>query len=57
MNKKKLVKLLKSNGWYLLRHGANHDVYTNGEKTEAIPRHNDIKENLAKSIIKRHGLE
>ncbi len=57
MNRNKLVKLLRSNGWYLLRHGGSHDVYTNGEKIEPIPRHSEVKESLAKSIIRRHGLK
>lgn len=57
MKRKDLVKLLESNGWYLLRNGANHDIYTNGQKSEPIPRHSEIKEQLAKSIIRRQGLK
>lgn len=56
MKRKDLIKLLEDNGWYLKRNGSNHDVYTNGIKTEAIPRHTEINEMLAKSIIKRQGL-
>ena len=57
MKRKDLVKLLQSNGWRLLRNGANHDIYTNGQKCEPIPRHSEIKEQLAKSIIRRQGLK
>lgn len=57
MKRKDLLKLLESNGWYLLRNGANHDIYTNGQKSEPIPRHSEIKEQLAKSIIRRQGLK
>lgn len=57
MKRKDLVKLMTKNGWYLKRSGSNHDVYTNGIDTEAIPRHNEIKENLAKAIINRRGLK
>lgn len=53
MKKIKLERILTKNKWYFLRHGANHDVWTNGEDIEPIPRHNEINENLAKSIIKR----
>ena len=53
MKKKELERILKKYNWYFLRHGANHDVWTNGENIEPIPRHNEINENLAKSIIKR----
>ena len=49
MKRTELIRLLVKNGWYLKRNGADHDVYTNGAQTEAIPRHNDIKENLAKA--------
>lgn len=57
MKRKDLLKLLEKNGWWLLRNGANHDIYTNGQKSEPIPRHSEIKENLAKSIIRKHGLK
>lgn len=57
MKRRDLIKLLKSNGWYFLRSGANHEIYTNGKVMEAIPRHSEIKENLAKAIIKRQGLK
>ena len=57
MKRRDLIKLLERNGWYLLRNGANHDVYTNGEAMEPVPRHGEIKELLVKSIIKRHKLK
>lgn len=41
MKRKKLIKILTDNGWWLLRHGANHDIYTNGIKCEPIPRHRE----------------
>ena len=31
MKRKDLIRLLESNGWWLLRNGANHDIYTNGQ--------------------------
>jgi len=52
-----LIKLLERNGWYLKRNGGGHDIYTNGTETETIPRHREIKENLARAIIKRRGLK
>ena len=57
MKRKDLIKMLENNGWYLKRNGANHDIYTNGKDNEMIPRHAEIKENLAKAIIKRRGLK
>lgn len=57
MKRKDLIKLLERNGWQLLREGSNHTVFTNGKKVEAIPRHNEIAEMLAKAIIKRNNLQ
>lgn len=57
MKRRDLIKKLEKNGWWLLRHGTNHDVYTNGEASEPIPRHSEVKESLAKSIMKRQGLK
>ena len=47
MKHRELVKLLEANGWYIKRNGGNHD----------IPRHPEINERLAKSIIKKLGLK
>ena len=57
MKRQDLIKLFIKNGWYLERHGANHDLYTDGKESEPIPRHNEINELLAKAIIKRRGLK
>jgi len=56
MKRRELIKKLEKKGWYLLRNGSNHDIYTDGERIEPIPRHPDINERLAKSIIKKLGL-
>ena len=52
MKKKDLEKRLRESGWWFKRHGGNHDYWTNGEIHESVPRHNEIKENLAKKILK-----
>ena len=57
MKRADLEKLLRKNGWRPIRHGGNHDIWTNGRDHETIPRHAEISENLAKAIIKRRGLE
>ena len=56
MKRAELIKLMERNGWYLKRNGGSHDVYTNGTDCEMIPRHKEVKELLAKRIIKRRGL-
>ncbi len=57
MKRGDLIRLLEKNGWTLARHGGNHDVYEKDGVKEVIPRHNEIKELLAKSIIKRRNLK
>lgn len=57
MKRKVLLKMFIENGWWKLRDGANHDIYTNGCRNEPIPRHTEINDMLAKAIIKRNGLK
>ncbi len=57
MKTRDFIKLLKENGWYFVRHGGDHDVYTNGKAREAVPRHREMDEDLAKAIIRRRGLK
>lgn len=56
MQRKDLIKKLTNAGWWLAREGGRHDIYTNGQQSEPIPRHREINEILAKAIIKRQGL-
>ncbi len=57
MKRRDLIKLLEANGWKLVRRGAEHDIYQKGSQIEAIPRHREINENLARAIIRRRGLK
>ena len=57
MKRRELVKMLEKNGWYIKRNGANHDIYTDGDRMEPIPRHPDINERLARNIIEKLGLK
>lgn len=56
MKRRELIKKFEQGGWYFLRNGSRHDIYTNGEDIEEIPRHPDIKERLARNLIKKWGL-
>lgn len=56
MKRRDLIKLLEDSGWYLKRNGGSHDLYTNGKMIEPVPRHSEINEKLAKTIIKKLGL-
>lgn len=56
MKRKDLIKRLEKAGFTFERHGGNHDVYSRGKDKETVPRHSEINENLAKSILKRWKL-
>jgi predicted RNA binding protein YcfA (HicA-like mRNA interferase family) len=49
-----LLKKIAKLGAILVRHGSNHDIYQQPETgaVETVPRHNEVNEQLAKSIIK-----
>ena len=54
MKRKELIKTLRNAGCDFLRAGARHDVYMNPKtgKKQAVPRHREIDETLAKHIVK-----
>lgn len=56
MKKRKLERELVKLGWHFKRHGGNHDIWTNGDITEQIPRHHEIDEVLAKQEYKKELL-
>ncbi len=59
MKRRDLERRLRIAGCFLKREGANHALWTNPKSgvTEAVPRHNEIKEPLAKRILKRLEVE
>ena len=59
MKRKLLEKKLRIAGCYLKRQGASHSLLLNPNNgnIEAVPRHADIKEPLAKKILKNMGAE
>jgi len=55
MKRRELERRLRSLGWWFLRHGSRHDVWTDGEREEPVPRHAEINERLAAAILSRAG--
>lgn len=55
MKRRDLIAAIEKMGCVLVRHGANHDWYTNPvtKKSQPVPRHSEINEYLAKSILKK----
>ena len=54
MKRKDLIKKLEKTGCVLIRHGGRHDWYHNPRTkvSQPVPRHREIKDTLAKHIIK-----
>ena len=54
MKRRDLIKKLEQMGCVLTRNGGKHDWYTNlmTKQSQPIPRHNEIDDNLARSILK-----
>ena len=56
-----VLKLLIDDGWYLHKHGANHDLYRHPTKPNQIPVPRHGSKELAKgtlnSILKTAGLK
>lgn len=54
MKRNDLIKRIEGFGCVLIRHGGNHDWYTNPATgvSQPIPRHREINEHLARRIIK-----
>jgi predicted RNA binding protein YcfA (HicA-like mRNA interferase family) len=54
-----MEKKLRLAGCYLKREGASHSIWINPRTgiTETVPRHTEVKENLAKKILKSLGAD
>jgi predicted RNA binding protein YcfA (HicA-like mRNA interferase family) len=54
MKRRDLVKELANMGCVFIRHGGKHDWYQNPKTrvSQPVPRHREIKDNLAKHIKK-----
>jgi mRNA interferase HicA len=59
MKRRDLEKRLRIAGCYLKREGASHSLWTNPQTgvVEAVPRHIEIKEPLARKILKSLATE
>jgi mRNA interferase HicA len=51
-----LVRLFEKHGFYLLREGAKHSIYTNGTKILPIKRHKQFDRITANELCKQAGL-
>jgi len=52
VKRRELIKYLEENGFYLLREGKKHSIYTNGIKIVPVKRHRTIDRITANEICK-----
>jgi hypothetical protein len=54
MKRVELIKRIGETGCIFIRHGKRHDWYQNPvtKMAQPVPRHNEIKDSLAKHILK-----
>jgi len=59
MKRRALERKLRIAGCYLKREGSSHSLWINPKNgvAEAVPRHTEIKEPLAKKILKNLNAE
>lgn len=63
MKVSEIRRILERNGWYIVRNGANHDLYGHPKRSSEPPipvsRHmaQELKKGTAKSILKQAGLK
>ncbi len=57
VKRRDLVKYFEDNGFYLLREGSSHSIYTNNDKTIPIKRHTTIDRITANELCKQAGLK
>ncbi len=56
IKRRDLVKHFEKNGFYLLREGKNHSIYTNKIKTIPVKRHRTIDRITANELCKQAGI-
>ncbi|TXK46782.1 type II toxin-antitoxin system HicA family toxin [Lactococcus sp. dk322] len=58
MKTNEVKKLLKKNGWWKLREGSNHEIWTDGKNFTQVVRHPNMNDLTVKNgIIKKFGLK
>jgi predicted RNA binding protein YcfA (HicA-like mRNA interferase family) len=57
VKRRDLVRHLEQNGFYLLREGANHSIYTNGTKVIPVKRHKQLDRITANEICKQANIQ
>ena len=57
VKRRDLISYFEENGFYLLREGKKHSIYTNKEKSIPIKRHRTLDRITANELCKQAGLQ
>jgi len=57
VNRRDLISYLEKNGFYLLREGSKHSIYTNDKKVIPVKRHRQLDRITANELCKQAGLD
>ena len=57
VKRKDLIRYFEENGFYLLREGGKHSIYTNNEKTVPVKRHRTIDRITVNELCKQAGVK
>ncbi len=57
VKRRDLSRHLEQNGYYLLREGANHTIYSNGTKVIPVKRHRRLDRITANELCKQAGIQ
>jgi predicted RNA binding protein YcfA (HicA-like mRNA interferase family) len=56
VKRRDLVRYFEAHGFYRLREGANHSIYTDGNRVIPIKRHRQLDRITANELCKQAGL-
>ncbi|MCL6448811.1 MAG: type II toxin-antitoxin system HicA family toxin [Armatimonadetes bacterium] len=57
IKRRDLIRYFEENGFYLLREGKKHSIYTNGTNTVPVKRHRFLDRITANELCKQAGLK
>ena len=57
VKRRDLVRYLEKNGFYLLREGGKHSLFTNDKKVVPVKRHKQLDRITANEICKQAGID
>ncbi|MCP4683028.1 MAG: type II toxin-antitoxin system HicA family toxin [Desulfobacterales bacterium] len=57
VKRRDLIRYFEKNGFYFLREGGKHSIYTNDKKVIPVKRHKQLNRITANELCKQAGLD